>query len=154
MEAVAEWQPEQRTEPLAAGLAVAQGVFDVVTGVWPIVHLRSFEAVTGPKREGWLVKTTGALITAIGGALLAAGLRRRVGPELMLLAAGSAASLAVVDLVYSPQRISPVYLLDALAEGVLVTGWCVAAARAWKRRSIPAPPPRYTSPEEAAGFPS
>jgi hypothetical protein len=144
----------ERAEPLASRLAVAQGVVDVVTGVWPIVHLRSFEAVTGPKREGWLVKTVGALITVIGGTLLTAGLRRRVSPELMLLAAGSAVSLAAVDLRYSPQRISPVYLLDAVLEGVIVTGWCVAAARAWKGWSAEPPPPRYTSPEDAAGFPT
>jgi hypothetical protein len=153
MEAFEELKPE-RAEPLASGLAVAQGVFYVGTGVWPIVHLRSFEAVTGPKREGWLVKTVGAIIAVIGGTLLTAGLRRRTSPELMLLAAGSAASLAAVDVIYSPQRISPVYLLDAVAEGVLITGWCLAAARAWKRRSIQPPPPQYTSPEDAAGFPT
>jgi hypothetical protein len=153
MESIEQLKPE-RAGSLASGLAVAHGVFDVVTGVWPIIHLRSFEAVTGPKPEGWLVKTVGALITVIGGTLLTAGLRRRVSPELMLLAAGSAASLAAVDLVYSPQRISPVYLLDALAEGVLVTGWCVAATRAWKRQGARLPPPRYTSPEDAAGFPT
>lgn len=153
MEAVEHLKPEP-TEPLASGLAVAQGVFDVVTGVWPIVHLRSFEAITGPKREGWLVKTVGALITVIGGTLLTAGLRRRVSPELMLLAAGSAAALAAVDVRYSPQRISPVYLLDAVAEGLLVAGWCAAATRAWKRKGAEPPPPRYTSPEDAAGFPT
>ncbi|QRK10785.1 hypothetical protein JQX13_12350 [Archangium violaceum] len=152
MEAVEELKLEQ--DPLASGLGVAQGVFYLASGVWPIVHLRSFEAVTGPKPEGWLVKTVGALIAVVGGTLLAAGLRRRVTPELMLLAAGSAASLAAVDVVYSPQRISPVYLLDALAEGVLVTAWCVAAARAWKHRDVQPPAPRYTSPEDAAGFPT
>lgn len=151
MEAIEELE---RAGPLASRLAVAQGVFDVVAGMWPIVHLRSFEAVTGPKREGWLVKTVGALVTVVGGALLTAGLRRRVTPELLLLGAGSAAALAVVDIHYSPQRISPVYLLDAVLEGALVTGWCVAAARAWKGRSARLPAPRYTSPEDAAGFPT
>jgi hypothetical protein len=145
---------QPRSEPLTSGLSVTQGVFYVATGLWPIVHLRSFEAVTGPKLEGWLVKTVGALIAVVGGTLVAAGLRRRVSPELMQLAAGSAASLAAVDVIYSPQRISPVYLLDALVEGALVTGWCVAAARSWKRRAIQPPPPQYTSPEDAAGFPT
>src|SRR3954466_12104594 len=36
-------------------LAIAQGVFDVLTGAWPLLHMRSFTAVTGPKREHWLV---------------------------------------------------------------------------------------------------
>ena len=58
---------QPRSEPLASGLCVTQGIFYVATGVWPIVHLRSFEAVTGPKLEGWLVKTVGALIAVVGG---------------------------------------------------------------------------------------
>ena len=153
MEAVEQFESEH-AEPLASGLAVTQGIFYIATGLWPIVHLRSFEAVTGPKLEGWLVKTVGALIAVVGGTLLAAGLRRRVHPELISLAACSAASLAAVDVVYSPQRISPVYLLDAVVEGALVTGWGVAAARLWKHRSIQPPPPQYTSPEDAAGFPT
>ena len=41
------------------------GAFYLATGLWPILHLRSFEAVTGPKLEGWLIKTAGTLITAI-----------------------------------------------------------------------------------------
>jgi len=145
---------QPKCEPLASGLSVTQGALYAAMGLWPLVHLRGFEAVTGPKREGWRVKTVGALVTLVGGTLLAAGLRRRVTPELMLLAAGSAASLAAVDVRDSPQRISPVYLLDAVVEGALVTGWCVAAVRGWKRRAPRLPPPRYTSPEDAAGFPT
>ncbi|HZI04200.1 MAG TPA: hypothetical protein VEZ71_09275, partial [Archangium sp.] len=98
MEAVEQFESEH-AEPLASGLAVTQGIFYIATGLWPIVHLRSFEAVTGPKLEGWLVKTVGALIAVVGGTLLAAGLRRRVHPELISLAACSAASLAAVDVV-------------------------------------------------------
>ena len=111
-------------------MAVVQGGFDVVTGLWPIVHLRSFEAVTGPKLEGWLVKTVGALITVIGGTLLAAGLRRRVTPEIRLLGVGSAAAFTLVDVIYTAKRrIAPVYLLDAVVEVGLIAGWGVAYAR-------------------------
>ena len=118
------------SSPGLARLAVVQGAFDVVTGVWPILHLRSFEAVTGPKPEGWLVKTVGALITAIGGTLLSAGLRRRVAPEVAALAVGSAVALATVDVIYATRRrISPVYLLDAVAETALVACWGVLLAR-------------------------
>ncbi len=111
-------------------MSLLQGGFYVATGLWPIVHLRSFEAVTGPKLEGWLVKTVGALITVIGGTLLFAGRRRGVGPELRLLGAGSAAAFTAVDLVYTAKRrISPVYLLDAVAEAALIAGWGLAEAR-------------------------
>ncbi len=122
-------------------LSLLQGGFYVATGLWPIVHLRSFEAVTGPKLEGWLVKTVGALVTVIGGTLLASGLRGRVSPETRLLGAGSAVAFTAVDTVYTAKRrISPVYLLDAVAETALLAGWGMLQARS--RRQREAPPPR------------
>ncbi len=46
-------------EPWAAVLALGHSAFYVATGIWPVLSRRSFEAVTGPKREDWLVKTFG-----------------------------------------------------------------------------------------------
>ena len=94
-----------------------QGAFYVLTGLWPIVHMRSFEAVTGPKVDRWLVKTVGALVVVVGSVLALAGARRRESREIEILAAGSAAAFTVIDTVYAGKgRISKVYLLDALAE--------------------------------------
>ena len=47
-------------------MAQAQGVFNVVGGLWPLVSMRTFEAVYGPKTDRWLVQTVGGLLTAIG----------------------------------------------------------------------------------------
>ncbi len=110
-----------------ARMALLQGGFYVATGLWPILHLRSFEWVTGPKLEGWLVKTVGALITVMGGTLLAAGRSGRVTPEVRLLGVAGAVAFTLVDVIYTAKRrISPVYLLDAVAEAGLVAGWGVA----------------------------
>jgi len=116
-------------------LAVGQGLYYTATGLWPIVHLRSFEKVTGPKPEGWLVKTVGALITMIGGVVLWSGLKRcRVSTEVRMLAAGSAAALGAVDVLYPLKgRISPVYLADALPEAALVAAWAWSARRRRRR---------------------
>lgn len=112
-------------------LAWLQGVFYVLTGLWPLVSLETFLAVTGPKVDLWLVKTVGLLIAVIGATLLLGIRRRRIGPELVFLAAGSAAGLAGVDLVYAlGDRIWDVYLLDAVVEIVLVLAWVVAWIRA------------------------
>jgi hypothetical protein len=115
----------------AAGL---QGGYFLTTGLWPLVHMGSFEAVTGKKRERWLVKTVGSVVAVIGGVLLDAARRRRIGRTAATLAIGSAAALAGVDVVYVARgRISPVYLLDAATELGLVALWA-AGLRVQRRR--------------------
>jgi hypothetical protein len=94
----------------------------VSTGLWGVVHLRSFMRVTGPKDDLWLVRTVGALVTVIGAVLLIAAARNRPTVELTVLGSGSALALSVVDLFYAGSgRISRVYLLDALSEIALIT---------------------------------
>lgn len=108
-------------------LAWLQGVFYVLTGVWPLVSMGTFVAVTGPKVDLWLVVTVGVLVAVIGAVLLLGAFRDRVGPELVLLAVGSAGGLAAVDLVYAlGDRIRDIYLLDAVAEITLVVLWLLA----------------------------
>ena len=114
-------------DDFAVGLARVQAAYYVVTGVWPLLDIRSFEAITGPKVDRWLVKTVGVLVSVIGGVLILAGCRRQETPEIPLLAAGSAAGLTAIDVVYSTSgRISKIYLADALAETVLVAAWAYA----------------------------
>ena len=112
---------------LSRMLAWAQGLFYLLTGLWAIVDLDSFEAVTGPKTDDWLVKTVGALVTVIGGVLLMAARRRAVSPEVAWLAAGSALALAAIDVIYvSAGTIAPIYLLDAVVEVGLAAAWLLA----------------------------
>src|SRR4051812_38746920 len=104
---------------LARRVAAVQTAYYAVTGVWPLVHKPSFEIVTGPKRDGewWLVETVGLLVTALGAGLGLAAATDRVTPELAVAAAGAAASLAAVDVVYVWKgRIAPTYLGDAAVE--------------------------------------
>src|SRR4051812_44280378 len=79
---------------------IAQGGYYLATGVAPFVSRAAFEAVTGPKREWWLVQTVAGMVTAIGAALTSAALRDAASPELVAIAAGSAATLAGIDVVY------------------------------------------------------
>lgn len=108
----------------ARRLARLMGWYYLLTGIWPLLHIRSFEWITGPKVDRWLVKTVGALVTATGATLLLAAKRDAVGPEVATLAAGNAAALAAVDVVYvAKQRIRPIYLLDAALEILLLGAW-------------------------------
>jgi hypothetical protein len=123
-------------ELVGRGTAIGQGAFWLASGVWPLAHYRSFEAVTGPKEDDWLVKTIGALIATVGATLMAAGVKRRVTPEVALLGAASAAALSFADVFFvSKKRISRVYLLDLVAEAPFLAGW---AAHALMTRGRPA----------------
>lgn len=111
-------------------LAWVQGIYFFVTGVWPLVSIGTFQWVTGPKVDLWLVKTVGALIAVIGLTILMAARRGQVGPEVRFLAVASAAALAAVDLVYAlSDRIRDVYLLDAVLEIGLIVLWGLASRR-------------------------
>jgi hypothetical protein len=112
-------------------LAVIQGLFYLITGVWPLVDIVSFQLVTGPKTDLWLVRTVGVLVTVIGVVLLAAARHRRVSVEIVTLAVGSALGLAAIDLIYALSgRISAIYLVDAVAEIGLSLLWAIAWRRA------------------------
>jgi hypothetical protein len=116
-----------------------QGTYYLLTGVWPLASIRTFQMVTGPKtdhlptgREAdhWLVMTAGVLITAIGAAILTAAWQRRASTEIVVLALGAAVGLIAIDVIYvARQVIAPIYLLDAAIQIVLVGCWmfaCVA----------------------------
>jgi hypothetical protein len=64
-------------------LARVQGWFYVLTGLWAIVDIGSFQAVTGPKTDLWLVKTVGVLVGVI------------------IIAIASPLGLAAIDLIYA-----------------------------------------------------
>lgn len=95
----------------------AQGSYFVVTGLWPIIHMASFEAVTGPKVDDWLVRMVGLLAVVIGGTLYLAAQRGNQAAEILGLAISSAIAFTIIDVWYSlAGRISPIYLADAVVE--------------------------------------
>lgn len=117
-------------EDLLPMLALAHGGYYVVTGLWPVFSIGTFQALTGRKRDLWLVKTAGLLIASIGVALVSAGYRGAVSPEIRLLGAASALSLAGIDVVYAGRgTISPIYLADAAGELALAAAWGVGRPR-------------------------
>jgi hypothetical protein len=111
-------------------VAYVQAIYYVPSGIWPLVHMRSFEWVTGPKVDRWLVKTVGGLITVVGAVLGLGASSRRVTPEVRVLAVGSAVSLAMIDLVYVRRgRIRRIYALDAIANLGLAIAMIAASSQ-------------------------
>jgi hypothetical protein len=107
-------------------VALVQGCYSLLAGIWPLLHIGSFQKITGRKTDLWLVKTVGVLVLTIGVGLIVAGIRQDFAPELILIAMAGAFSLMTVDLVYAFKRvISLVYLPDAVVEVGLFVWWIV-----------------------------
>jgi hypothetical protein len=129
-----------KTQRVGRRLLALQSGYFVTTGIWPLFHRRSFEAVTGRKSDFWLVQTVGVVVAAIG-AGLALGLRRdEPSPEIKLTAGVAAAGLASIDVYYAATHtIDPIYLADAIVEALFVYGLMHASVSAGARRSSAGP---------------
>lgn len=109
-----------------------QAGYYLLTGLWPLVHLPSFEAVTGPKTDDWLVRVVGVLVLVIGGTLGLGAVRLRralPSPELLLtLALATAAAFILIDVGFVlAGTIGTIYLADAAVEAGLVV-WIVGTS--------------------------
>lgn len=132
--------PSSRPYPLRRYrlLARAQGALNVVGGAWPLVHLRSFEAVFGPKEDTWLVHTVAGLLVTTGWVQLRAASTDGGLAHARELGLGTALTLLAIDVVSVPRGcLRWTYLLDAAVEAVWVAGWSLAS-----ERSRPGPPER------------
>jgi hypothetical protein len=128
---VMESSPSSSGRTLSHSIALSQGLYYVIGGIWPLVSIDTFQFVTGRKRDLWLVKTVGLLLTAIGAVLISAARGKRNSPEIVLLGAASAGVIGGVDVVYYRKGILRwVYLVDALAELAFIIGWLTARRRA------------------------
>lgn len=110
-------------------VALIQGIYFFITGIWPIMSMNTFILITGPKKDLWLVKTVGLILAVIGTVLIYAQMTGTVNPPDIFLATGSASSLALVEIIYVLKRvISPVYLGDAFIQLVLIS-WLILSVR-------------------------
>jgi hypothetical protein len=110
--------------PRADRLAVAHATYYLVGGAWPLLHMRSFEAMLGPKHDDWLVRTVALLMVAIGAGLARGAGRQSVTRELKLVGMLASAGMATIGTTYAAVgRISPLYLLDAAVQWLFSAGW-------------------------------
>jgi hypothetical protein len=111
-------------------VCVAQGLYYLITGLWPLISMETFLAITGPKTDLWLVDTVAVLVTVIGSVLLFAAARHQITSAIWLLAIGSAAALTIVESFYALRGVIwSVYLLDAVLEVGLIALWVIALVR-------------------------
>lgn len=122
--------PEEGDSMLQLTTARLHGTFNVVNGLWPLIHMRSFEAVFGPKKDKWLVRTVAGLLVANGLVQLAAQDTPHSLEQARNVGIGTAATLAAIDAAYAPRGvISKMYLVDAVVEVGWILIWLLARRR-------------------------
>ncbi|MFN8622124.1 MAG: hypothetical protein U0869_15440 [Chloroflexota bacterium] len=112
---------------LARAVALSHGAALIATGAWPLVDLRSFERVTGPKHDDWLVRTVGGLAVAFGAGLVWRSDDPRAARPFGIAAATTFAAADIIGVASG--RLRRVYLLDTLVEGAFLVGWLLTLNR-------------------------
>lgn len=112
------------------GVLLAQGVYYVLTGLWPIVHFPSFARVVAIHIIPFQAHAFSALIVVIGASLIEAARRGPPGSYPTLLGAAVAGAIALVELIWLPRLAAAGGLwLDFVVEVALVTALLVLYPR-------------------------
>lgn len=99
-----------------------QGWFYILTGLWPLIHMSSFEKVSGPKHDKWLVRCVSLMILCSGVIFI----RYPENEVALMLAMLNAVSLMIVDVYYVMRRIIwKTYLIDAVIEAGFIIFYVV-----------------------------
>jgi hypothetical protein len=97
-----------------------QGLYFIITGIWPLISTASFMAVTGPKTDIWIIKTLSLQICAMGAFFCFSAIKRDLGINVLLLSILSAIGFIVADVYYVIKGvIDSIYLADALVEVII-----------------------------------
>jgi hypothetical protein len=116
-------------------LALTQGVSYVYFGVWALIWTRHYirtHELSGQDR--WVLRAHALWMITVGSTLLRATIVGRVTDETVMLAVGSAASLAAND-AYSIRQIAPIYRIDLAYETGFLGSWLAFAARRIAKRT-------------------
>jgi hypothetical protein len=109
-------------------LVLVQATYTLITAVWPLVDIESFMAITGYKRDVWLVKTVGALLIPVALCLYAHLYYKSDRRTAIVLGSFTALAFACIDFYYALNDvIADIYLADGVVELIFLCGWLLIA---------------------------
>jgi hypothetical protein len=109
---------------------LVKGALYLASGLWPLVHYRSFERATAPRAPAPLVKTFGAVVSLLGASLIVGALSRSSRGMARPLGAGTNLALAAVDTLYASRtRVRPAALVQTLGQLAMLGAWLAKERR-------------------------
>jgi hypothetical protein len=103
-----------------------QTVYYLITALWPLIDIKSFMVVTGPKTDTWLVKTVAVVLLAITCCFITQLITKANPLPTAILAIACCVGLTYIDCYYALNgTISKIYLLDAVLEIIFLVLWLI-----------------------------
>lgn len=110
---------------------LAQGVYYVLTGLWPLVDFHSFARFVGLYTIPFQAQVFAAVMIVIGASLIEAARREPPGPYPTMLGAAVAGAIAVVSLFWLPRAgVASGLWIDCAVELALAAALIVLYPRA------------------------
>ncbi|OPB92571.1 hypothetical protein BB020_08185 [Elizabethkingia occulta] len=107
-----------------------QGVYYLLTGIWPFLSLESFIRITGPKTDIWLVQTVALLLIPYGLLCFYIANNTKKFPVIAMALALCCMSLAGINLYYYLRNsIKWVYSVDFVIEIIFLVYWLFYIAK-------------------------
>lgn len=115
---------------------MAQGLYYILTGLWPLAHFASFSRAVALPVNPFQAQAFGAVLVVIGAHFMEAGRRAPPGSSATLLGIAVAGAIAVVDMVWLPRLASASALwVDLVAEVAIAVALVVFYPRLQGERS-------------------
>lgn len=105
-------------------IPLLQGIYFLITSVWPLVHLKSFLYVTGPKTDIWLVQTVAILILPYSILFFYIAFTKKILQVYAVIGSICSLGLGAIELYYYLQgTLKWVYFVDAIIEICFFIYW-------------------------------
>ncbi len=118
----------RKNSKILTSLLFIQGIYTLITAIWPLIDIKSFMAVTGPKADIWLVKTVAVVLLPIAAFYLINIYRPGQILHLVLIGVINSIGLAIIDFYYSGKNIiSRIYAVDGALQVLFALCWIYIA---------------------------
>jgi hypothetical protein len=116
-------------------LLTIQGLYILITAIWPLIDIESFMRVTGPKTDIWLVKTVAVLLIPISVGILLPLISPTHFLQSFMLGLSSAVGLAAIDFYYTINNtIDDIYMWDGILQCLFAVCWLYTFKQIYLRK--------------------
>lgn len=106
-------------------LPLIQGIYFLITAIWPLIDIESFMLVTGPKTDVWLVRTVSVLLIPYTLICFWIALKPRlISKIIIIIMTLMSLGLAIIELIYYLNgTIKWLYGADAVLQLIFMIWW-------------------------------